>query len=178
MEKMIAVGMVWGATNAIMRRGALLWDEALKSSAKPHPHSPMSQKVRISLGNWFKLLSIWQYSIPFLINLSASATFFAILSDAFSPSLSLSPMPPPSPPPPSSASFSANAHTSSAPSLVPLSSSSVSASASTPSPSSSAIFVKSFFKLFNLCYSVLLLRLTRLQSHYTLRVYFANSCVA
>ncbi|KAK7369922.1 hypothetical protein VNO80_11970 [Phaseolus coccineus] len=82
MEKMIAVGMVWGATNAIMRRGALLWDEALKSSAKPHPHSPMGQKVRISLGNWFKLLSIWQYSIPFLINLSASATFFAILSDA------------------------------------------------------------------------------------------------
>ncbi|XP_052734583.1 uncharacterized protein LOC108347553 isoform X2 [Vigna angularis] len=82
MEKMIAVGMVWGATNAIMRRGALLWDEALKSSAKPHPQSSMGQKMRISLGNWFKLLSIWQYSIPFLINLSASATFFAILSDA------------------------------------------------------------------------------------------------
>ncbi|KAH1251715.1 Transmembrane protein 234 [Glycine max] len=82
MEKMIAVGIVWGATNAIMRRGALLWDEALKSSAKPHPHSTLCQKMRISVGNWVKLLSIWQYSIPFLINLSASATFFAILSDA------------------------------------------------------------------------------------------------
>ncbi|KAH1049472.1 hypothetical protein AAZX31_08G035700 [Glycine max] len=82
MEKMIAVGIVWGATNAIMRRGALLWDEALKSSAKPNPHSTLCQKMRISLGNWVKLLSIWQYSIPFLINLSASATFFAILSDA------------------------------------------------------------------------------------------------
>ncbi|XP_040871642.1 transmembrane protein 234 homolog isoform X2 [Glycine max] len=82
MEKMIAVGIVWGATNAIMRRGALLWDEALKSSAKPHPHSTLCQKMRISVGNWAKLLSIWQYSIPFLINLSASATFFAILSDA------------------------------------------------------------------------------------------------
>ncbi|KAK7358350.1 hypothetical protein VNO77_00277 [Canavalia gladiata] len=82
MEKMIAVGVVWGATNAIMRRGALLWDEALKSSAKPQPHSTLSQQVLISLGNWLKLLCIWQYSIPFLINLSASATFFAILSDA------------------------------------------------------------------------------------------------
>ncbi|KAL2342545.1 hypothetical protein Fmac_003830 [Flemingia macrophylla] len=82
MEKMIAVGLVWGATNAIMRRGALLWDEALKSSSKPCPHLSLGQKLRISLGNWLKLLSIWQYSVPFLVNLSASATFFAILSDA------------------------------------------------------------------------------------------------
>ncbi|KAJ1393533.1 putative transmembrane protein [Sesbania bispinosa] len=82
MEKMIAVGLIWGATNAIMRRGALLWDEALKSSPKPHPHSTLSQKFLFSLRNWFKLLCIWQYSVPFLINLSASATFFAILSDA------------------------------------------------------------------------------------------------
>ncbi|XP_027343783.1 transmembrane protein 234 homolog [Abrus precatorius] len=82
MEKMIAVGVVWGATNAMMHRGALLWEEALKSSAKPHPHSTLAQKFLISLGNWMKLLSIWQYSIPFLINLSASATFFYILSDA------------------------------------------------------------------------------------------------
>ncbi|AET05227.1 putative transmembrane family 234 protein [Medicago truncatula] len=83
MEKMIAVGIVWGATNAVMRRGALLWDEALKSSKQPHPPSTnLSQKISISLRNWLKLLSIWQYSIPFLINLSASATFFSILSDA------------------------------------------------------------------------------------------------
>ncbi|XP_057420443.1 uncharacterized protein LOC130714553 [Lotus japonicus] len=85
MEKMIAVGLVWGATNAIMRRGALLWDQALKSSAaaKPPPSSTtFFHKTLFSLRNWLKLLSIWQYSIPFLINLSASATFFTILSDA------------------------------------------------------------------------------------------------
>ncbi|PRQ46651.1 putative transmembrane family 234 protein [Rosa chinensis] len=70
-EKMIAVGLVWGATNALMRRGALLWDEALKSS-QPQPIT--------SLKKWLKLLSIWQYTIPFSVNLSASATFFAILS--------------------------------------------------------------------------------------------------
>ncbi|XP_054786631.1 uncharacterized protein LOC129292938 isoform X3 [Prosopis cineraria] len=84
-EKMIAVGLVWGATNAIMRRGALIWDHALKSSSssKPPRHcTTLPQRCLFSLGNWLKLLSIWQYTIPFLINLSASATFFAILSDA------------------------------------------------------------------------------------------------
>ncbi|KAF3963476.1 hypothetical protein CMV_012138 [Castanea mollissima] len=75
-EKMVAVGLVWGATNAIMRRGALLWDQALKSTPTPSPQ----HKLLSSLKNWFTLLSIWQYSIPFFINLSASATFFVILS--------------------------------------------------------------------------------------------------
>jgi drug/metabolite transporter (DMT)-like permease len=78
-EKMVAVGLVWGATNAIMRRGALLWDEALKSTSRP-PQAPPHNKLIASLKNWLTLLSIWQYSVPFLINLSASATFFAILS--------------------------------------------------------------------------------------------------
>ncbi|KAL8489805.1 hypothetical protein ACS0TY_025621 [Phlomoides rotata] len=72
-EKMVAVGIVWGATNALMRRGAIIWDEALKST--PQPNMPHLKK-------WLKLLLIWQYTLPFLINLSASATFFAILSDA------------------------------------------------------------------------------------------------
>ncbi|KAE7998707.1 hypothetical protein FH972_003221 [Carpinus fangiana] len=80
-EKMVAVGLVWGATNAIMRRGALLWDEALKSTSRPpHAQAPPLHKLIASLKNWLTLLSIWQYSVPFLINLSASATFFAILS--------------------------------------------------------------------------------------------------
>ena len=80
-EKMVAVGLVWGATNAIMRRGALLWDEALKSTSRPpQEQAPPLHKLIASLKNWLTLLSIWQYSVPFLINLSASATFFAILS--------------------------------------------------------------------------------------------------
>ncbi|XP_018812712.1 transmembrane protein 234 homolog isoform X1 [Juglans regia] len=81
-EKMVAVGLVWGATNAIMRRGALLWDQALESTSRPPPESHPSKlhhKFLASLKNWLTLLSIWQYSVPFLINLSASATFFAIL---------------------------------------------------------------------------------------------------
>ncbi|PIN08465.1 hypothetical protein CDL12_18956 [Handroanthus impetiginosus] len=71
-EKMVAVGLVWGATNALMRRGAIIWDQAIKST----PQTNTSQ-----LKKWLKLLLIWQYTVPFVINLSASATFFAILSD-------------------------------------------------------------------------------------------------
>ncbi|KAA8523141.1 hypothetical protein F0562_009564 [Nyssa sinensis] len=75
-EKMIAVGLVWGATNALMRRGALIWDQALKSSP-PTTNHPLFASLR----KWINLLLIWQYSVPFFLNLSASATFFAILSD-------------------------------------------------------------------------------------------------
>ncbi|KAL6221099.1 hypothetical protein ACLB2K_008851 [Fragaria x ananassa] len=78
-EKMIGVGLVWGATNALMRRGALLWDQALKSSSSQQ-NTAHGNKLLTSLKSWLKLLSIWQYTIPFFVNLSASATFFAILS--------------------------------------------------------------------------------------------------
>ncbi|XP_057506138.1 uncharacterized protein LOC130789411 isoform X1 [Actinidia eriantha] len=77
-EKMIAVGLVWGATNAMMRRGALIWDQTLKSSPPPNT---TNNRFLSSLQKWLNLLLIWQYSVPFLLNLSASATFFAILSE-------------------------------------------------------------------------------------------------
>ncbi|CAN8252370.1 unnamed protein product [Cochlearia groenlandica] len=84
MEKMVAVGVVWGATNALIRRGAIAWDK--KSSAKSH--SPpqirlnLRRKILAALRDWIDLLLFWQYSVPFLINLSASATFFTLLSNA------------------------------------------------------------------------------------------------
>lgn len=84
-EKMIAIGVVWGATNAIMRRGALIWDQKLKASASKH-HQPsnrqLHQRFLRYVKQWLNLLLTWQYSLPFLINLSASAAFFSILSDA------------------------------------------------------------------------------------------------
>lgn len=75
---MITVGLVWGATNALMRKGAIKWDETIKSL--PQPNTPQ-HPVLTTIQNWLKLLLIWQYSLPFLLNLTASATFFAILSD-------------------------------------------------------------------------------------------------
>ncbi|KAF5202902.1 transmembrane protein [Thalictrum thalictroides] len=82
-EKMIAIGLVWGITNAIMRRGALIWDKKIQSLAnKAHQSSQIHQRVLGYLKNWLNLLLIWQYSVPFLVNLSASAAFFAILRDS------------------------------------------------------------------------------------------------
>ncbi|KAI3790158.1 hypothetical protein L2E82_02984 [Cichorium intybus] len=79
-EKMVAVGLIWGATNALMRRGALISDQQIlkqkSSSSKTHKNPILKTLI-----DWFNLLLVWQYSVPFLINLSASATFFAILSD-------------------------------------------------------------------------------------------------
>lgn len=78
-QKMVAVGLVWGATNALMRKGALIWDEKIKSIAQTN-RSQHNQVLK-TIENWFNLLLTWQYSVPFIVNLSASATFFAILSD-------------------------------------------------------------------------------------------------
>nr|KAJ0207653.1 hypothetical protein LSAT_V11C500282040 [Lactuca sativa] len=77
---MVAVGLIWGATNALMRRGALISEQQIlkqkSSSSKTHKNPILKTLI-----DWFNLLLVWQYSVPFLVNLSASATFFAILSD-------------------------------------------------------------------------------------------------
>ncbi|KAK3003422.1 hypothetical protein RJ639_018687 [Escallonia herrerae] len=78
-EKMIAVGLVWGATNALMRRGAIIWDQTLKATS--NPNKTHKNPLLKTLKKWLTLLLIWQYSVPFNLNLTASATFFAILSD-------------------------------------------------------------------------------------------------
>ncbi|KAI3714654.1 hypothetical protein L6452_21612 [Arctium lappa] len=79
-EKMVAVGLIWGATNALMRRGALICDQQIRkqksSSIKTHKNPILKTLI-----DWFNLLLVWQYSVPFLVNLSASAAFFSILSD-------------------------------------------------------------------------------------------------
>ncbi|RZC51293.1 hypothetical protein C5167_019718 [Papaver somniferum] len=82
-EKMVAIGLVWGITNSVMRKGALIWDQKLKKmKSSSSSTSKLHHQLLGCLQNWFHLLLTWQYSVPFLINLSASATFFAILSDS------------------------------------------------------------------------------------------------
>ncbi|ESQ41970.1 hypothetical protein EUTSA_v10014912mg [Eutrema salsugineum] len=85
MEKMVAVGLVWGATNALIRRGALAWDKRSSTTESSPPlqiQSNLRRKILAALRDWINLLLFWQHSVPFLINLSASATFFALLSHA------------------------------------------------------------------------------------------------
>ncbi|KAG6489653.1 transmembrane protein 234 homolog [Zingiber officinale] len=79
-EKMVIVGLVWGATNAVMRRGALVWDRKLQAQLRAA--APGSRGLRRRLLQWIDLLLTWQYSLPFFINLSASAAFFHILGGA------------------------------------------------------------------------------------------------
>ncbi|KAG2311834.1 hypothetical protein Bca4012_026326 [Brassica carinata] len=87
-QKMVAVGFVWGATNALIRRGALAWDNKKSSSSTTQspplqiPASSFRRKILTSLRDWINLLLFWQYSVPFLVNLSASATFFTLLGDS------------------------------------------------------------------------------------------------
>ena len=68
---MVAVGLVWGATNVVMRRGALVWDRRARAS-------PSSSVLR----RWAALLLTWQYSAPFAASLCTSAAFFALLGAA------------------------------------------------------------------------------------------------
>ncbi|XP_010493032.1 PREDICTED: transmembrane protein 234 homolog [Camelina sativa] len=83
MEKMVAVGLVWGATNALIRRAALAWDNRKSSTTESSPPTlQIRRKIMIAIRDWINLLLFWQYSVPFLVNLSASATFFALLSHA------------------------------------------------------------------------------------------------
>ncbi|GAB2292315.1 hypothetical protein Dimus_026563 [Dionaea muscipula] len=85
-EKMIAVGLVWGATNALMKKGALIWDKRLESSSlpeqSPSDQRPLSSRIITSLRLCFKLILTWQYSLPLSVNLAASVTFFSILGHA------------------------------------------------------------------------------------------------
>uniref|UniRef100_J3LE68 Uncharacterized protein n=1 Tax=Oryza brachyantha TaxID=4533 RepID=J3LE68_ORYBR len=76
---MVAVGLVWGATNALMRRGALVWDRRLRSLA---PSTTSSSSVAGALRRWAELLLTCPYSVPFAANLSASAAFFSLLGAA------------------------------------------------------------------------------------------------
>ncbi|KAM0894929.1 hypothetical protein ACQ4PT_024155 [Festuca glaucescens] len=64
---MVAVGLVWGATNALMPRGALVWDRRSRSLPAG------SGAVR----RWADLLLT-----SFLANLSASSAFVRLLGDA------------------------------------------------------------------------------------------------
>ncbi|KAI4376592.1 hypothetical protein MLD38_014338 [Melastoma candidum] len=81
--KMIAVGLIWGTTNALIRRGTILWSQSHGSSAASSADGgTLRRKLVGSVKNCLDLLLFWQYSVPFLVNLSASVAFFALLRDA------------------------------------------------------------------------------------------------
>ncbi|XP_057867521.1 uncharacterized protein LOC131074825 [Cryptomeria japonica] len=85
-EAMIAVGIVWGTTNALIKRGTLI-SEQHKNERRKKSLPLSNEGSRFDwlvnyIEEWVSLLCVWQYSIPFIINLSASAGFFLILGDS------------------------------------------------------------------------------------------------
>ncbi|KAJ9167847.1 hypothetical protein P3X46_019438 [Hevea brasiliensis] len=71
-EKIVAVGLVWGATNALIRRGALLWDQ------RPANFLPLPQTLQGST----KSSSLQLKPYAMFSYFGTSATFFALLSNA------------------------------------------------------------------------------------------------
>ncbi|XP_008793080.2 uncharacterized protein LOC103709493 [Phoenix dactylifera] len=60
-EKMIAVGLVWGASNAVMRRGALIWDQKRSATPPDGRRGLLGHVLR-----WLDLPNL-AISVPFLI---------------------------------------------------------------------------------------------------------------
>ncbi|KAL9224520.1 hypothetical protein vseg_000545 [Gypsophila vaccaria] len=73
--KMVTVGLIWGATNALMKKGAIIYDNKPTDSST----SAKNGTVYMLLKNMMSLIMTWQYSLPLLLNLSASAAFFALI---------------------------------------------------------------------------------------------------
>ncbi|KAL2649975.1 hypothetical protein R1flu_018103 [Riccia fluitans] len=78
---LLVTGSVWGTTNALIKRGAL---KAQEKQTRREKEKTSSRKFWLSefFISWFHLLCAWEYSIPFLVNLSASIFFFKQLGDS------------------------------------------------------------------------------------------------
>ena len=77
---LITIGCVWGLTNALIKRGATIAEkQKLKQKTT---NTPKAKGIRAHVDEWIVMLCVWQYSLPFVINLSASALFFMKLNDA------------------------------------------------------------------------------------------------
>ena len=81
---LLAIGTVWGITNALIKRGALIAD-ARKDQRREKAEETDDDEpgvVGSFLHDWFRLLCVWEYSLPFLVNLSMSVLFVIKLGDS------------------------------------------------------------------------------------------------
>jgi multidrug transporter EmrE-like cation transporter len=85
---LVIIGCVWGSTNALIKRGAQIAqrkekerDHKAKGSSNSTP-AGANTWVASFVKEWLHLLSVWEYSIPFLVNLSASVLFIRALGDS------------------------------------------------------------------------------------------------
>lgn len=88
---LMGIGTVWGATNALMKRGALIAAEEKKkkkeqlqkaSSSSSSKKTTPATLVWSLLQEWVQRLRVWEYSLPFLLNFSMSVLFVIKLVDS------------------------------------------------------------------------------------------------
>ncbi|MCO5570433.1 hypothetical protein L7F22_024155 [Adiantum nelumboides] len=81
---LVSIGLIWGVTNALIKRGVHIAEkQKIHHSRKEveEPSKGVLSYLYVHCQDWVHMLSLWQYSLPFFINLSASALFFITLSD-------------------------------------------------------------------------------------------------
>ena len=81
---LLAIGTVWGITNALIKRGALIADARKEQRREKAEETDDDEPgvVGSFLHDWFRLLCVWEYSLPFLVNLSMSVLFVIKLGDS------------------------------------------------------------------------------------------------
>lgn len=90
---LVVIGCVWGTTNALIKRGAQIAEKRERGRKKTEESASSSvPKRRSSSGaiawfasfvkEWFYLFAVWEYSVPFLVNLSASVLFIRALGNS------------------------------------------------------------------------------------------------
>ncbi|CAM6024224.1 unnamed protein product [Sphagnum balticum] len=85
---LLGIGTVWGATNALIKRGALIAEAKKQKRQAGSKHKANSSKKTLPtfvwsiLQEWIQLLCVWEYSLPFLLNLSMSVLFVIKLGDS------------------------------------------------------------------------------------------------
>ncbi|KAI5063431.1 hypothetical protein GOP47_0021978 [Adiantum capillus-veneris] len=80
---LVSIGLIWGVTNALIKRGALIAEERKNRRSGKEVKEPSKGVLSYLYSHcqeWIYMLSLWQYSLPFFVNLSASALFFITLS--------------------------------------------------------------------------------------------------
>ncbi len=90
---LMGIGIVWGATNALMKWGALIAAEekrrrrrrrrrSTSSSSSSSKKTTPATLVWSLLQEWVQRLRVWEYCLPFLLNLSLLVLFVIKLGDS------------------------------------------------------------------------------------------------
>ncbi|BBM97461.1 hypothetical protein MPTK1_1g05900 [Marchantia polymorpha subsp. ruderalis] len=82
---LLTIGSVWGTTNALIKRGAVKAQEKQRDrEQRERERGGGGGKIWVVefVRDWVELLRVWEYSVPFAMNLAASVFFMRRLGDS------------------------------------------------------------------------------------------------